>query len=121
MASGPPKVPRRAQFDKMWVDGGAAATLLCEAQAYPIPSFRLSGAAGPGPWRVTVEGSLCPPYRAILQPASQGLRATWRHPSEGIWVRIRTPLQRPGLPSPRIQVRQVVMETGGFLARYAVA
>lgn len=46
MASGPPKVPRRAQFDKLRVAGGAAVTLLCEAQAYPVPAFRLV------PWEV---------------------------------------------------------------------
>ncbi|XP_042237782.1 Down syndrome cell adhesion molecule-like protein Dscam2 isoform X21 [Homarus americanus] len=39
MASGPPKVPRRAQFDKMTMSVGEAVTLLCEAQAYPIPTY----------------------------------------------------------------------------------
>lgn len=48
MASGPPKVPRRAQFDKLRVDRGAAVTLLCEAQAYPVPAFRLVPGEGGG-------------------------------------------------------------------------
>ena len=41
MVSGPPKVPRQAQYDKLRVEGGAAVTLLCEAQAHPIPTSRL--------------------------------------------------------------------------------
>lgn len=45
MASGPPKVPRRAQYDKLSVDRGTVVTLLCEAQAFPIPSFRLVAGA----------------------------------------------------------------------------
>lgn len=45
--------------------------------------------------------------RAVLQPAPEGLGAARGHSSEGGRVGIRTSLQRSGVPSPGLQVRQV--------------
>lgn len=41
VAGGPPKVPRRAQYDKLMRGRGQEVALLCEAQAHPLPMFRL--------------------------------------------------------------------------------
>ncbi|ROT84147.1 down syndrome cell adhesion molecule [Penaeus vannamei] len=42
VAGGPPKVPRRAQYDKLMRGRGQEVALLCEAQAHPLPMFRPS-------------------------------------------------------------------------------
>lgn len=41
-------MPRRAQYDKLMRGRGQEVALLCEAQAYPLPMFRLVSKGGGG-------------------------------------------------------------------------